>query len=71
MVLESGIHQDGYLKHHSTYEIISPEVIGIPDNHKIIVLGKHSGRHALQSRLKILINSNRIPKTYEKVYYIT
>ncbi|GMA49884.1 2-isopropylmalate synthase [Alicyclobacillus contaminans] len=46
---ESGIHQDGLLKHRSTYEIMDPERLGVPRN--MIVLGKHSGRHALQHRL--------------------
>ncbi|PON65937.1 2-isopropylmalate synthase [Trema orientale] len=48
----SGIHQDGILKNKSTYEIISPEDIGLSrTNESRIVLGKHSGRHALNSRL--------------------
>ncbi|KAI8821841.1 2-isopropylmalate synthase [Fimicolochytrium jonesii] len=46
---ESGIHQDGVLKHKQTYEIIEPAVVGIPSN--VLVLGKHSGRNALRSRL--------------------
>ncbi|XP_038875433.1 2-isopropylmalate synthase 2, chloroplastic-like [Benincasa hispida] len=49
---ESGIHQDGMLKHKGTYEIISPEDIGYErSNEAGIVLGKLSGRHALKSRL--------------------
>eukprot|EP00268_Persea_americana_P029142 TRINITY_DN28203_c0_g1_i1.p1 TRINITY_DN28203_c0_g1~~TRINITY_DN28203_c0_g1_i1.p1 ORF type:complete len:613 (+),score=103.63 TRINITY_DN28203_c0_g1_i1:101-1939(+) len=49
---ESGIHQDGMLKHKGTYEIISPEDIGLSRSSESgIVLGKHSGRHALRSRL--------------------
>ena len=50
---ESGIHQDGMLKNKETYEIISPEVIGLvrSDADVGLVLGKHSGRHALTSRL--------------------
>ncbi|XP_050208246.1 2-isopropylmalate synthase 1, chloroplastic-like [Mercurialis annua] len=49
---ESGIHQDGMLKHKSTYEIISPEDIGLErSNDAGIVLGKLSGRHALKDRL--------------------
>src|SRR6201990_2100396 len=47
---ESGIHQDGVLKERSTYEIMSAESVGI-DEANSIVLGKHSGRHALQSAL--------------------
>ncbi|EGG34202.1 homocitrate synthase/isopropylmalate synthase family protein, partial [Paenibacillus sp. HGF5] len=46
---ESGIHQDGLLKDRSTYEIMDPEKLGIPRS--MIVLGKHSGRHALKDRL--------------------
>lgn len=46
---EAGIHQDGLLKNRSTYEIMDPERMGIPRN--MIVLGKHSGRHALKHRL--------------------
>jgi len=49
---ESGIHQDGVLKHRETYEIMNPEMIGLDKNK--IVLGKHSGRHALKERLKEL-----------------
>ena len=43
---ESGIHQDGVLKKRETYEIMSPETIGITADN--LVLGKHSGRHAFQ-----------------------
>ncbi len=49
---ESGIHQDGILKERSTYEIIKPEDVGFTGTG--IVLGKHSGRHALAERLKDL-----------------
>ena len=49
---EAGIHQDGILKHPMTYEIMKPETIGL-STHKL-VLGKHSGRHALRSHLKDL-----------------
>ncbi|HZS09807.1 MAG TPA: 2-isopropylmalate synthase [Blastocatellia bacterium] len=49
---EAGIHQDGVLKEKSTYEIMKPEDIGRPSNK--LVLGKHSGRHALAARLKDL-----------------
>jgi len=49
---ESGIHQDGVLKERSTYEIIKPEDVGFTGTG--IVLGKHSGRHALNERLKEL-----------------
>jgi 2-isopropylmalate synthase len=46
---EAGIHQDGMLKHQLTYEIMRPEDVGV--NQSKLVLGKHSGRHALRSRL--------------------
>jgi 2-isopropylmalate synthase len=49
---EAGIHQDGILKERSTYEIIQPEEVGFTGTG--IVLGKHSGRHALNARLKEL-----------------
>ena len=49
---EAGIHQDGVLKNPMTYEIMKPEHIGLSTNK--LVLGKHSGRHALRSRLKEL-----------------
>ncbi|KAI5078560.1 hypothetical protein GOP47_0006231 [Adiantum capillus-veneris] len=52
---ESGIHQDGMLKFKGTYEIISPDDIGLARaDESGIVLGKHSGRHALKSRLQQL-----------------
>ena len=46
---EAGIHQDGMLKHQTTYEIMRPEDVGV--NQTKLVLGKHSGRHALKNRL--------------------
>jgi 2-isopropylmalate synthase len=49
---EAGIHQDGVLKEASTYEIMTPQSVGIPTNR--IVLGKHSGRHALLKRYEAL-----------------
>jgi 2-isopropylmalate synthase len=49
---ESGIHQDGVLKARATYEIMTPESVG-RGSHRM-VLGKHSGKHALQDRLKAL-----------------
>src|SRR5271165_919865 len=45
---EAGIHQDGYLKEKTTYEIIDPRTVGVPEGK--LVLGKHSGRHALNQR---------------------
>jgi 2-isopropylmalate synthase len=49
---EAGIHQDGYLKERTTYEIIEPRTVGVPESR--LVLGKHSGRHALLSRCEEL-----------------
>ncbi len=46
---EAGIHQDGYLKHRTTYEIMEPKSVGVPQSS--LVLGKHSGRHALHQRI--------------------
>ncbi|MBM3565592.1 MAG: 2-isopropylmalate synthase, partial [Alphaproteobacteria bacterium] len=49
---ESGIHQDGMLKHAGTYEIMTPESVGLTKSK--IVLGKHSGRHAFREKLSEL-----------------
>ena len=49
---ESGIHQDGMLKHTQTYEIMTPESVGV--NKSSLVMGKHSGRAAFRSKLKEL-----------------
>tara|TARA_B100000700_G_scaffold116845_1_gene131434 strand:- start:4065 stop:5612 length:1548 start_codon:yes stop_codon:yes gene_type:complete len=49
---ESGIHQDGMLKNNETYEIMTPESIGL--NESILVMGKHSGRHAFKEKAKEL-----------------
>src|SRR5580704_16333139 len=49
---EAGIHQDGYLKERTTYEIMDPKSVGVPESR--LVLGKHSGRHALKNRLEDL-----------------
>jgi 2-isopropylmalate synthase len=49
---EAGIHQDGYLKERTTYEIIDPHTVGVPETK--LVLGKHSGRHALHKRAEDL-----------------
>ncbi|MBN2437564.1 MAG: 2-isopropylmalate synthase [Deltaproteobacteria bacterium] len=47
---ESGIHQDGLIKEKTTYEIMTPQSVGISETH--LVLGKHSGRHAISERLR-------------------
>jgi 2-isopropylmalate synthase len=49
---EAGIHQDGVLKNPLTYEIMTPHSVGVPDSR--LVLGKHSGRHALSLRCEQL-----------------
>jgi 2-isopropylmalate synthase len=49
---ESGIHQDGVLKHRMTYEIMSAETVGLDGNE--LVLGKHSGRHAFRKHVEAL-----------------
>jgi 2-isopropylmalate synthase len=49
---ESGIHQDGMLKHAGTYEIMTPESVGL--NRSSLVMGKHSGRNAFRAKLKEL-----------------
>ncbi len=49
---EAGIHQHGVLANKKTYEIMTPESIGLSEN--VIVLGKHSGKHAFEERLKSL-----------------
>ncbi|MDR3019624.1 MAG: 2-isopropylmalate synthase, partial [Treponema sp.] len=67
---EAGIHQHGVLANRETYEIMSPESIGIPKSKLSspnMVLGKHSGRHALEERLKELGLSTNNIETFEKV----
>ena len=49
---ESGIHQDGMLKHAGTYEIMTPKSVGLGKS--TLVMGKHSGRHAFKMKLKEL-----------------
>jgi 2-isopropylmalate synthase len=49
---EAGIHQDGMLKDRRTYEIMRPEEVGVPQT--TLVLGKHSGRHAVQKRCELV-----------------
>jgi 2-isopropylmalate synthase len=49
---EAGIHQDGFLKERTTYEIMDPRSVGVPESR--LVLGKHSGRHALADRCRHL-----------------
>src|SRR5690625_7797694 len=63
---ESGIHQDGVLKNAETYEIITPEMVGINSN--TLYLGKHSGRHAFNDKAKELgyeLNEEKLKKAFE------
>ena len=63
---EAGIHQDGMLKHSSTYEIMNPEDVGIPRTE--LVLGKHSGRAALRQRVVDLgyhLNDDQLQRVFE------
>ncbi|MEX2416007.1 MAG: 2-isopropylmalate synthase [Paenibacillaceae bacterium] len=62
---ESGIHQDGLLKNRNTYEIMEPEKLGI--SRSMIVLGKHSGRHAIKHRAEhygIVLNEQEVESVY-------
>ena len=62
---EAGIHQDGVLKERTTYEIMTPESIGLTKSN--LVLGKHSGRHAFSNRLKELgfdLNPDDLEKAF-------
>ena len=64
---ESGIHQDGVLKEKTTYEIMTPESVGISES--TLVLGKHSGRHAFKSRLGELgydLDDAKLNKTFQR-----
>ena len=64
---EAGIHQDGVLKNRMTYEIMKPETIGLSTNK--LVLGKHSGRHALREHLKDMgydLSSEELNRVFEK-----
>src|SRR6201982_1376761 len=54
---ESGIHQDGMLKHTQTYEIMTPESVGVKQTS--LVMGKHSGRHAFVHKLKELADRKK------------
>ncbi|MDH5768234.1 MAG: 2-isopropylmalate synthase [Nitrospirota bacterium] len=68
---EAGIHQDGFLKERSTYEIMRPEAVGIPQSK--LVLGKHSGRHAFRARLKELgyeLSDEDLNKAFEKFKHL-
>jgi len=64
---EAGIHQDGMLKHQTTYEIMRPEDVGV--NQTTLVMGKHSGRAALRSRLALMghsLNDEELNKAFAR-----
>ncbi len=64
---EAGIHQDGVLKEKATYEIMTPESVGISKS--LLVLGKHSGRHAFRDKLKELgydLSEDQLNKAFER-----
>src|SRR5712692_1190416 len=64
---EAGIHQDGYLKERTTYEIMEPKSVGVPETR--LVLGKHSGRHALGNRCEDLgfsLNREQLDLVYQR-----
>jgi 2-isopropylmalate synthase len=63
---EAGIHQDGMLKEKRTYEIMNPEDVGLTRTE--LVLGKHSGRHALRQRVRELgyhLDENQLKKVFD------
>jgi 2-isopropylmalate synthase len=64
---EAGIHQDGFLKNPLCYEIMKPEQVGVPATN--LVLGKHSGRHALHQRILDLgyedVSRDQLDNAYE------
>lgn len=65
---ESGIHQDGVLKNASTYEIMTPESVGLKDSS--LVMGKHSGRHAFREKLRELgyeLGDNAFQDAFERM----
>jgi 2-isopropylmalate synthase len=64
---EAGIHQDGILKHRTTYEIMEPATIGLTTNR--LVIGKHSGRHAFKDRLRGLgydLSDDQIGRLFQR-----
>ncbi|MFC7061437.1 2-isopropylmalate synthase [Halobacillus seohaensis] len=69
---ESGIHQDGVLKESTTYEIITPQMVGIDSNN--LVLGKHSGRHAFKQKAESLgfeLSETKLKEAFESFKNLT
>ncbi len=65
---EAGIHQDGMLKDRRTYEIMRPEDVGVPAS--TLILGKHSGRHAVQKsceRLGLTLSRRDLDEVYRRM----
>jgi 2-isopropylmalate synthase len=65
---EAGIHQDGFLKERTTYEIMDPKSVGVPSSQ--LVVGKHSGRHAIADRCEHLgfkLTSQQLESVYHRV----
>jgi 2-isopropylmalate synthase len=65
---EAGIHQDGMLKDRRTYEIMNAEDVGVPKS--TLVLGKHSGRHAVQKRcedLGLALSKFELDRVYKQM----
>lgn len=64
---EAGIHQDGVLKDHATYEIMNPESVGFPGRR--LVLGRHSGRHGFRIRLEEMgysLSDEALERAYQR-----
>jgi 2-isopropylmalate synthase len=64
---EAGIHQDGFLKERTTYEIMDPRSVGVPASR--LVLGKHSGRHALADRCRHMgqaLSESELNQVYQR-----
>ncbi len=69
---EAGIHQDGVLKDPATYEIMAPDVVGVPERR--LVLGKHSGRHAVADRYRALgfdLTEEELARAYHALMELT
>jgi len=69
---ESGIHQDGMLKNTQTYEIMTPESVGV--THSSLVMGKHSGRHAFRKKIEEMgyqLGSNAIEDAFIRFKELT
>jgi 2-isopropylmalate synthase len=65
---EAGIHQDGFLKERTTYEIMDPKSVGVPASQ--LVVGKHSGRHAIADRcahLGFKLNTDQLETVYHRI----